>query len=669
MSDQVEFVDILEPRRTQLGIFGFMTRNWYPQRTLTLDKYCSPQDLKDIVANSVYLDSIIEAECSRSGVSKEKLHQDVHDYLEEMGLDKKLHVIRWMGIVFLKICFMMKIKMFVNEAAVFQLKSIMGKNPVLFLPTHRSYADFCLMTYLCYHFDIDFPAVAAGMDFYSMAVLGRRMRETGAFYIRRTLAGDPLYAATLKQYVRTVVGKHCAPVEFFLEGTRSRSNKSMPPKYGMLSMTLAPYFTHEVSDITIVPVNISYDRLMEHSLFAYEHLGVPKPKESTGGFLKALHNLNDHFGNIYLNMGSPLSVRDFIKNDTSHSNETLKPLDLQQLTPEQFKKVQSIADYVITLQQKNTVATISNLLSLVLMQSLMKDSPLEFEEVIEEVGWMIQELRNLGATVFENDVRSSVERILVVHKKMMRLDKERKLRLISGVLTDLSESVKNKMKGHILQAETMVAAVPIVQLQLYVNPILHYLVPPAVICVIVHRSAVSRDNLKADYHRVRKLLSHEFFHLESEETNTFNKALDYCIQNRVISYNGELYTLVDNTKIQYLLRWSVLPALTTLLKCAEVMTEQTSCAHKQALKLVQQRVENQRVHPYCLSLEATANCLNGLVAADALVKHKGESDIIYEVVPSTMQECRNLVNSILPSFSVDFASNSVVIDHKALSRL
>lgn len=669
MSEQVEFVDILEPRRTQLGIFSFMTRNWYPKRTLTLDKYCSPQDLKDIVANSVYLDAIIEAECSRTGVSKEKLHQEVHNYLEEMGLDKKIHVIRWMGVVFLKISFMMKIKMFVNEAAAFELKSIMGKNPVLFLPTHRSYADFCLMTYLCYHFDIDFPAVAAGMDFYSMAVIGRRMRETCAFYIRRTLAGDPLYAATLKQYVRTVVAKHCAPIEFFLEGTRSRSNKSMPPKYGMLSMTLVPFFAHEVSDITIVPVNISYDRLMEHSLFAYEHLGVPKPKESTGGFLKALHSLNDHFGNIYINLGSPLSVREYLKNDTSHSKETLKPLDLQQLTPEQFKQVQSIADYVISLQQKNTVATISNLLSLVLMQSLMKDRPLEFEEVIEEVGWMVKELRNLGATVFENDVRSSIERILVVHKKMMRLDKDRKLRLISGVLTDLSSDVKKKMKGHILEAETMVAAVPIVQLQLYVNPILHYLVPPAVINLIVHRCAVTRDHLKVDYHRVRKLLSHEFFHLEREEANTFNRALDYCIQNRVISYNGELCTLGDNTNIQYLLKWSVLPALTTLLKCAEIMTEQASCAHKQALKLVQQRVESQRVHPYCLSLDATANCLNGLVAAEALVKHKGESDVIYELVSSTMQECHNLVNSILPTLSVDFASNSVVIDHKALSRL
>lgn len=61
MCDQVNFVDILEPRRTQSGIFSFMSRNWHPQRTQVMDRYCSPQDLKDIVANSTYLDSIIEA--------------------------------------------------------------------------------------------------------------------------------------------------------------------------------------------------------------------------------------------------------------------------------------------------------------------------------------------------------------------------------------------------------------------------------------------------------------------------------------------------------------------------------------------------------------------------------------------------------------------------------
>lgn len=46
-------------------------------------------------------------------------------------------------------------------------------------------------------------------------------------------------------------------------------------------MVLEPYFKSEVFDITLVPVSISYDRVLEESLLAHELLGVPKPKEST----------------------------------------------------------------------------------------------------------------------------------------------------------------------------------------------------------------------------------------------------------------------------------------------------------------------------------------------------------------------------------------------------
>ena len=46
-------------------------------------------------------------------------------------------------------------------------------------------------------------------------------------------------------------------------------------------MALEPLFMGEVSDITIVPIGISYDKPLEEALFVYELLGIPKPKEST----------------------------------------------------------------------------------------------------------------------------------------------------------------------------------------------------------------------------------------------------------------------------------------------------------------------------------------------------------------------------------------------------
>ena len=50
---------------------------------------------------------------------------------------------------------------------------------------------------------------------------------------------------------------------------------------GMLSAALEPYFKSQIADVMVIPVSISYDRILEESLYAYELLGVPKPKEST----------------------------------------------------------------------------------------------------------------------------------------------------------------------------------------------------------------------------------------------------------------------------------------------------------------------------------------------------------------------------------------------------
>lgn len=50
---------------------------------------------------------------------------------------------------------------------------------------------------------------------------------------------------------------------------------------GMMHMVLEPFFKGEVYDISLVPISISYDRVLEESLLAHELLGVPKPKETT----------------------------------------------------------------------------------------------------------------------------------------------------------------------------------------------------------------------------------------------------------------------------------------------------------------------------------------------------------------------------------------------------
>ena len=63
----------------------------------------------------------------------------------------------------------------------------------------------------------------------------------------------------------------------------------------------------------IVPVTMNYDKILEESIYAYELLGFPKPKETTSGLLRARHILSKSFGNVYVTFSEPISVRDVME--------------------------------------------------------------------------------------------------------------------------------------------------------------------------------------------------------------------------------------------------------------------------------------------------------------------------------------------------------------------
>ncbi|XP_045567244.1 dihydroxyacetone phosphate acyltransferase-like, partial [Salmo salar] len=168
------------------------------------------------------------------------------------------------------------------------LQQAIQESPVILMPNHRSYVDFLVLSYILFTYDLPIPVIAAGIrnsDGHEDG--GRDPASFGAFFIRRTIGSDKLYWAVLSEYVKTIVRTGYAPIEFYVEGLRSRTLKSLTPKLGMMHMVLEPFFKGEVYDIRLVPISISYDRVLEESLLAHELLGVPKPRETTMGLLKA----------------------------------------------------------------------------------------------------------------------------------------------------------------------------------------------------------------------------------------------------------------------------------------------------------------------------------------------------------------------------------------------
>jgi glycerone phosphate O-acyltransferase/fatty acyl-CoA reductase len=186
------------------------------------------------------------------------------------------------------------------------------KGPVIFAPTHRSYIDFILLSLTMLFFNMELPHICAGEDFLNILVVADMLRSSGAFFMRRTFKGDELYKVIFTEYVK-MLAKDKQMLEFFIEGTRSRTNKIVTPKYGFLSFLTNCYFDREISDLTIVPITINYMRTLEGETFPLELVGADKVKETLGRIFKAVQILKMSFGSIYMDFCDPITAEEHLR--------------------------------------------------------------------------------------------------------------------------------------------------------------------------------------------------------------------------------------------------------------------------------------------------------------------------------------------------------------------
>ncbi|XP_068089493.1 dihydroxyacetone phosphate acyltransferase [Hyperolius riggenbachi] len=317
------FEDILQERR-QSSDLRYAMKCFSPVIYKSLVP-CKPKDLKSIVLHSEQLQYVIKQISLETEESPDVIQDQAVEILDEMSQNLNLAAIRMFALTLSKIFKRLFQKVCVNEEGIQRLAQAIQEHPVVLLPSHRSYIDFLMMSYILYTYDLALPVIAAGMDFMGMKIVGELLRMSGAFFMRRTFRGNKLYWAVFAEYVKTMIRIGYAPVEFFVEGQRSRTCKTLNPKFGLLSVIMEPFFKGEVFDTYLVPVSISYERILEESLYAYELLGVPKPKESTSGLIKARKILSENFGSIHVFFGKPMSLRAMASGRLDRSQYNLLP--------------------------------------------------------------------------------------------------------------------------------------------------------------------------------------------------------------------------------------------------------------------------------------------------------------------------------------------------------
>ena len=167
------------------------------------------------------------------------------------------------------------------------------------------------MSYLLFTNGLTPPHIAAGVNL-NMPVIGGLLRRGGAFFMRRTFRGNPLYASVFNEYMHTLFSKGF-PVEYFVEGGRSRTGRTLQPKTGMLAITLNSFLRSQRLPIIFVPVYIGYERVLEGRTYLGELRGASKKKESFFDVFRVIAAIRkQHFGQVSVNFGQPLKLAEFM---------------------------------------------------------------------------------------------------------------------------------------------------------------------------------------------------------------------------------------------------------------------------------------------------------------------------------------------------------------------
>jgi 1-acyl-sn-glycerol-3-phosphate acyltransferase len=199
------------------------------------------------------------------------------------------------------------------------LRAASKSGALVFVPSHKSYVDFLVLSFVLNKNDISPPHVIAGINL-SFWPFGAFFRRSGAIFIRRSFRGNKLYQEVLRRYIATLLNSHIN-FEFFIEGMRSRNGKLAPPKYGILKNIVESYLRGEIRDrVQVVPVSISYDRVTEDRLHRRELEGGEKVNESFVGAVKALRVLFKNFGSVHLNFSPAIPLDQWISATPTNAN-------------------------------------------------------------------------------------------------------------------------------------------------------------------------------------------------------------------------------------------------------------------------------------------------------------------------------------------------------------
>ncbi len=469
-------------------------------------------DRRNLVDKLVYSPAIknaVEAEAEASGISVREARALAKGYANEMVNDYSHSIVRG----FYKFLTWLWTQLYdgVEVHHFERVRELAADYELVYVPCHRSHVDYLLLSYVIYKRGLSIPYVAAG-DNLDVPVLGPLLRGAVAFYIRRSFRGNALYTAVLREYMHTLITRN-TPIEYFIEGGRSRSGRLLPPKMGMLAMTVHSQLRHSEKPVVFIPTYIGYERIMEGGTYVGELKGKPKESESLIGLLKVGRKIERIFGNVHLSFGTPLHLSDFMQKFDVPANSLPADRTDTPLDDKASAMVDNIGVKVMQHINKAAVITPVSLLSLVLLSA--PKSALD-EDICREQIALYQGLAQ--------QLPYSADTVITDMSPQQIIDYGIKLKLI-------------ERRPHILGDIIQIAGKQAALLSYFRNNILHVFILLSFLSALVARNGrIERSRLNSIAEQLYPFLQSELFLYYPAHglTETLNKKVDSLLANGLI---------------------------------------------------------------------------------------------------------------------------------------
>jgi glycerol-3-phosphate O-acyltransferase len=280
------------------------------ERKLRGNRFKVPRFVPEaILSRREFLDSV-DAVAAESGMTAALAREKAERYLHEIAATHSPYVIDLIANAIHKLYSQGYGDIKYSDDEVKRLTALGAGHTMVFLPSHRSNLDRLSLQFMLWENDLPPNHTAGGINL-NFFPIGPLLRRTGVFFIRRTFKDNLLYKTVLRSYLDYLVEKRF-PLEWYMEGGRSRSGKLMAPRLGLLSYVVDAIRRGKCDDVQLIPVSIAYDQIQDVPEYAREAQGKEKERETIGWLFRAVRSLRRRYGDIHIRFGEPVSVRDML---------------------------------------------------------------------------------------------------------------------------------------------------------------------------------------------------------------------------------------------------------------------------------------------------------------------------------------------------------------------